>query len=175
MTKRKAEAPPPGGGFDVALGGILKGLGTLVGKLSELAETGRELSKSGEIHGLGPGREVKGVYGFTVKVGLGGEGVKVEPFGNIRRDEESGRPVVQEVTEPAVDVFEESDHTLVVAEMPGIGTEDVRLEVTDDLLTITAERGKKKYRKEVLLPGSFPREKMRVSCTNGVLEIRCVK
>lgn len=170
MTKRKAET-----GLDGALGGILKGLGGLVEKLGELAEAGGELSKSGEIHGLGPDREAKGVYGFTVKVGLGGEGVKVEPFGNIRRDEESGRPVVQEVTEPAVDVFEESDHTLVVAEMPGIGVENVRLEVTGDLLTITAERGKKKYRKEVLLPGSFPREKMRVSCTNGVLEIRCVK
>ncbi len=170
MTKRQAET-----GLDVALGGILKGLGGLVEKLGELAEAGGELSKSGEIHGLGPDREAKGVYGFTVKVGLGGEGVKVEPFGNIRRDEESGRSVVQEVTEPAADVFEESDHTLVVAEMPGIGAEDVRLEVTGDLLTITAERGKKKYRKEVLLPGSFPREKMQVSCTNGVLEIRCVK
>ena len=170
MTKRQAET-----GLDGALGGILKGLGGLVEKLGELAEAGGELSKSGEIHGLGPDREAKGVYGFTVKVGLGGEGVKVEPFGNIRRDEESGRPVVQEVTEPAVDVFEESDHTLVVAEMPGVGAEDVRLEVTDDLLTITAERGKKKYRKEVLLPGSFPREKMQVSCANGVLEIRCVK
>ena len=59
--------------------------------------------------------------------------------------------------------------------MPGIGADDVHLDVTDDLLTITAERGKKKYRKEVLLPESFPREKMRVSCTNGVLEIRCGK
>jgi HSP20 family protein len=170
MTKRKAET-----GLDGALGGILKGLGGLVEKLGELAEAGGELSKSGEIHGLGSDRAAKGVYGFTVKVGLGGEGVKVEPFGNIRRDEESGRPVVQEVTEPAADVFEESDHTLVVAEMPGIGADDVRLEVTDHLLTVTAERGKKKYRKEVLLPGSFPRDKMRVSCTNGVLEIRCVK
>ena len=170
MTQRNTET-----GLDVALGGILKGLGGLVEKLGELAEAGGELSKSGEIQGLGPDRAAKGVYGFTVKVGLGGEGVKVEPFGNIRRDEESGRPVVQEVTEPAVDVFEESDHTLVVAEMPGIGAEAVHLEVTDDLLTITAARGKKKYRKEVLLPGSFPREKMRVSCTNGVLEIRCVK
>ena len=175
MSKRKKAEAPAEGGFDLALGGILKGLGGLVEKLGELADAGGELSKSGEIHGLGPDREAKGVYGFTVKVGLGGEGVKVEPFGNIRRDEESGRPVVQEVTEPAADVFEESDHTLVVAEMPGIGAEDVRLDVTDDLLTIRAERGKKKYRKEVLLPGSFPREKMRVSCTNGVLEIRCVK
>lgn len=173
MAKRKGKGEPSEGGFDVGLGGILKGLGSLVEKLGELAETGREFSKTGEIQG--PGKEVKGIYGFTVKVGIGGEGVKVEPFGNIRRDEESGRSVVQEVREPAVDLFEERDHTLVVAEMPGIGAEDVRLEVKDDLLTITAEKGEKKYKKEVLLPGSFPREKMQVSCANGVLEVRCVK
>lgn len=175
MAKRKGKDRPPEGGVEGGLGGILRGLGSLVEKLGELAETGRELSKTGEILGTGPGKEIKGIYGFTVKVGIGGEGVKVEPFGNIRRDEESGRSVVQEVREPAVDVFEERDHTLVVAEMPGIGAEDVRLEVKDDLLTITAEKGEKKYKKEVLLPGSFPREKMQVSCANGVLEIRCVK
>ncbi len=175
MTKRKARGAAPAAGSDTGLAGILKGLGSLVEKLGDLAETGRELSKTGEIHGLGGSKEVKGVYGFTVKVGLGGEGVKVEPFGNIRRDEESGRSVVQEVIEPAVDVFEEDDHTLVVAELPGIGAKDVLIEAKDDLMTITAAKGKKKYRKEVLLPDSFPREKMQVSCINGVLEVRCVK
>jgi HSP20 family protein len=60
-----------------------------------------------------------------------------------------------------------------VAEMPGIGVEDVRLEVKDDLLTIYAEKGSKKYRKEVLLPRSYSRDKMLVSCNNGVLEIKC--
>lgn len=175
MVKRKGKGGPPEGAVDVGIGGILRGLGGLVEKLTELAEAGSELSRRGEIRGSGPAQEVKGIYGFTVKVGIGGEGVKVEPFGNIRRDEESGRPVVEEMREPAVDVFEESDHTLVVAEMPGIGAEDVRLEVNGDLLTIAAERGDKKYRKEVLLPGSFPREKMHVSCVNGVVEVRCVK
>ncbi len=175
MAKRNGKDRPPEGGAEAGLGGILRGLGNLVEKLGELAETGREFSKTGELREPGSGKEIRGIYGFTVKVGIGGEGVKVEPFGNIRRDEESGRSVVQEVREPAVDVFEERDHTLVVAEMPGIGAEDVRLEVKDDLLTITAEKGEKKYRKEVLLPGSFPRAKMQVSCANGVLEIRCVK
>lgn len=175
MVTRKGKGKPPEGGVETGLGGILRGLGGLVEKLADLAEAGGELSKGGEIRGPGAGKEIKGIYGFTVKVGIGGEGVKVEPFGNIRRDEESGRSVVQEVREPAVDVFEERDHILVVAEMPGIGAGDVRLEVKDDLLTITAEKGEKKYRKEVLLPGSVPREKMQVSCANGVLEIRCVK
>ena len=173
MKKLKPERPGAEPTIDLGLGGILKGLGNLVEKLGELAEAGREISKTGEISGLG--KDVKGVYGFTLKLGLGGEGTKVEPFGNIRRDERSGRPVVHEVIEPAVDVFEEADHALVVAEIPGIGPENVQLQVQDDLLVITAERGAKKYRKEVLLPDTFPRDKMKLSCTNGVLEIRCVK
>lgn len=153
----------------------MKGLADLVQKLGELAEKGEELSRTGEIHWKHKNKDLKGVCGFSVKVGLGGEGIKVEPFGNIRRDEKSGQPVVQEIREPVVDVFEEEDHTLVLAEMPGIGAEDVQLQVKDDLLTIYAERGDKKYRKEILLPGSYPREKMIISCNNGVLEIKCVK
>ena len=163
-TQRRAES---------GLGGILKGLGDLVEKLGELAESGREFSKTGEIRGSG--KELKGIYGFTVKVGLGEEGPTLEPFGNIRCDVDSGRTEVQEVREPMVDVFEEEDHLLVLAELPGIGKEDVRLEVKDDVLTISAERGDKKYRKEVLLPRNVSRERMQISCNNGILEIKCPK
>jgi HSP20 family protein len=161
------------GGMEAGLGGMLKGLGDLVEKLGELAETGQELSKTGEIHGSG--KEVRGIYGFTVKVGLGEEGPRIEPFGNIRRDAKSGKTEVQEVREPMVDVFEEGDHLLVLAELPGIGKEDVRIDLEDDVLTISAEKKDKKYRKEVLLPRSVSKEKMQVSCNNGILEIKCPK
>jgi HSP20 family protein len=170
MTKKHNEKTS-GGGFELGLGGMLKGFGDLVEKLGELAKAGEQLSQTGEIHG--PGKEVKGIYGFTVKVGLGDDGPRVEPFGNIRQDRESGRTVVQEVREPVVDVFEEEDHVLVLAEMPGVSAEDVKIAVEDDLLTISAERGDKKYRKEVLLPASTTREKTHVTCNNGVVEIRC--
>jgi HSP20 family protein len=152
MKKERTSRGGAGGG----LGGILKGLGDLVEK-------------------RGSGKELKGIYGFTVKVGLGNEGPTLEPFGNIRRDTKSGRTEVQEVREPMVDVFEEEDHLLVLAELPGIGKEDVRIDVKDDVLTISAERGDKKYRKEVLLPRSVSKEKMQVSCNIGILEIKCPK
>lgn len=153
--------------------GLFGGFADLVDKLSELAEKGEQLSRTGDIQWKGGEKGLKGVYGFSVKVGLGDKGVKVEPFGNIRKDEESGQTIVQEVREPVVDVFEEGDHTLVVAEMPGISTEDLQLDIKDDLLTIYAEKGDIKYRKEVLLPKSYPRDKMSVSCNNGILEIKC--
>jgi len=172
MTKKDSRKTSEGG-FELGLGGILKGLGDLVEKFGDLAETGERLSQTGEIHGAG--KELKGIYGFTVKVGLGDDRPRVEPFGNIRKDRESGHTVVQEVREPVVDVFEEEDHVLVVAEMPGVSVEDVHITVEDDLLTIMAERGDKKYRKEVLLPTSFARDKTQVACNNGVVEIKCMR
>jgi HSP20 family protein len=171
MTKKDGKRISEGG-FELGLGGILKGLGDLVEKLGDLSETG-EHSQTGEIHGAN--EDLKGIYGFTVKVGLGDDRPHVEPFGNIRKDRKSGHTVVQEVREPVVDVFEEEDHVLVVAEMPGVSAEDVKIAVEDNLLTITAARGDKKYRKEVPLPASCAREKMHVSCNNGVVEIKCVR
>ncbi len=159
----------------VELGGFLGGLTSLIEKLGELAEKGQELKEaqqSGEASGI------QGVYGFTIKTNIGGDrtgGVKVEPFGNVRKDERTGQATVQEVMEPPVDVFDEPDHVLVVAELPGIGPEDIHLELHDDILTIAAEHNQKKYRKEVLLPTSFSAESMTQSCRNGILEVKLAR
>jgi len=170
-AKRKSDEDSPLAG----VAGFLGGLTELVEKLGELADKGKELSGTGELSNLGLGKQLKGVYGFNVKVGLGEDKVNVEPFGNIRRDTRTGETVVQEVREPMVDMFEEDNHVLILVEMPGIGSDDLQLDVKDDVLTISAERKDKKYRKEVLLPGVFPRDKMVVSCNNGILEIKCAK
>ena len=163
----------PSSSEDSGFWGVFKGLADLIEKLDDLAEKGDQLKESGENHH----RDVKGDYGSSAKVGLGDKGdkeVKVEPFGNVRRDTESRDTAVQEIREPVVDVFEEKDHTLVVAEMPGVSNKDVNLEVKDDLLTISAQKKDKQYRKEILLPRNYPREKMIISCNNGILEIKCV-
>lgn len=168
MSKRKPTKPDERG--FMGLGGFLGGLGTLLEKLGELAEKGEELRRSGELHD--PEGKLKGIYGVSIKVGLGEEGMKVEPFGNVRKDEQTGKTVVDEVREPLVDIFEEPDHVLVLVEMPGVGAEDLQLELQDDILTVMAAKGQKKYRKEILLPTVFPTEKMSHTCRNGVLEVR---
>ncbi|MGB6064518.1 MAG: Hsp20/alpha crystallin family protein [Desulfomonilaceae bacterium] len=167
MAKKSKGTSSGGGG----LGGFLGGLTDLIEKLNELAETGKEMSGTGEIPNLG--KQFKGVYGFNVKVGLGDDKLEVEPFGNIKKDAESGKTVVQEIREPLVDIFEEEDHALIVVEMPGISAGDLKLDVKDDVLSISAQRGDKKYHKEVLLPKAVARENMAVSCNNGILEIKC--
>ena len=154
--------------------GILGGLTGLLDKLNELAEKGEELSKTGEFT-LDKEKDLKGMYGFSFKVGLGGDEVQVEPFGNVQRDEETGEAVVKEVREPPVDIFNEEDHILIVAEMPGVEAEDIKCELKDDILTISATQRDKKYRKEVLLPESCKADKLTVSCKNGIAEFNCPK
>jgi HSP20 family protein len=154
-------------------GGLLDGLNKLLENLSDLAETGRELRRTGQFEDKDG--NVRGVYGLNVRVGLGGDKVDVEPFGNVHRDQKSGRLTVEEVREPMVDVFDEADHVLVVAEMPGIAEKDVELELQDDVLTIRATSDQKRYEKEVLLPHRFELEAAQHTCRNGVLEIRLQK
>ncbi len=130
------------------LGGVLGGLGDLLEKLGELADKGQQLKESGS---FGDSEGLSGVYGFSIKTNLAEGrkgGVRVEPFGNVRKEKETGRVRVHEVAEPLIDIFEEADHTLVLAEMPGISIEDINVELNDDILTIQAERGPKKYYKE---------------------------
>ncbi len=172
MTKKSKEKSKSDSS-DSGLGGIFGGLADLIEKLGDLAETGKQLSGSGEFEPGGK-KEFKGVYGFNVRVGLGDKKVKVEPFGNIKRDQKSGETFVQEVREPLVDIFEEEDHTLIVAEMPGISASDVKLSIHDDVLTIRAQRGDKRYLKEALLPKAYLIENIKISCNNGMLELKCV-
>ena len=155
-------------------GGFLGKLGSMMEKLVDLAETGQNLSQTGELKGLDPQGKLRGVYGFSIKTGIGNQGereVKIEPFGNIHR-QSSGDAVVEDIREPLVDVHEEEDHVLVLAEIPGVSKKDVQLELLDDHLTIRAQRGEKHYCKEVTLPQSFTQQDMRWECSNGILKIR---
>lgn len=156
------------------LGGFLGKLGGAVEKLVELAEAGKNLSQTGELKGLDPQGKLRGVYGFSIKTGIGNQGereLKIEPFGNVHR-EAAGDTAVEDLREPLVDIHEEEDHVLVLAEIPGVSKKDVQLELCGDRLTIRAQRGEKGYQKEIALPEKFPKENMRWECTNGILKIR---
>ncbi len=159
--------------FDLGLGGIFKGFSDIVEKLSDLAEKGEEFKKTGEIKGLD--KNVSGLFGISIKVGgLGIDNIKVEPFGNIHKDDE-GKVTVNEVREPIVDTFEEKDHILVVAEMPGVDEKDIHIDLKDDILQISAETSHKKYQKEILLKECFTNDEMVHSYKNGILEIKLMK
>jgi HSP20 family protein len=159
-------------GVDIGLGGIFKGLGDFINLVSEMVEAGEsEVTRTGEFKVKGLGDRGRGVYGFTVRTGIGGT-PRVERFGNIRSTEEG--PVVDEVREPLVDVFDEGETVLVVAELPGVAEEEITVEVKDDVLTLETA-GERKYAREVLLPCSVDAATMKKAHKNGVLELRLNK
>lgn len=162
--------------IELGLGGLFKGLESIadmVGKLAESDSSEIRRETTEEFKGPG-GKDVKAVYGVSVRTAAGGK-PKVETFGNVHEREEGQAPVVDEVREPMVDVFEEADHILVVAEMPGVGEDDVHYELQGDLLTLTAESGDRKYYKELLLPEAIPDAEVEVAYRNGVLELKIWK
>jgi HSP20 family protein len=173
----------PGGAARKATGGESR-FSSIIGGLTDQAErrgdiSGKRetISKNGEFTFSTKEGGAKGVYGFRLRTGLGGkeDAIKVEPFGNIRKDQKTGAAVVQEIHEPLVDVFEDTNATTLIAEMPGVGPSDIRIEVRDDVLTVSAEKGEKKYRKEILLSHAPIKEKITVTCNNGIVTIRCEK
>jgi len=159
------------GEFDFGLGGLLKGIGNFFDFVSRMAEEGKEeISRTGEIKD--PSGKARAIYGFTIRMGLGGQPA-VEQFENICRTEAGA--VVAEVREPIVDVFDEKDFVLVLAELPGVEEGDIHLEVKDDILNLTAEGEDTKYSKEVLLPAVVDADTMESTYKNGVLEIKLRK
>ena len=151
-----------------SLGGLLKGFGNLVELAGELAEKGEALKKQGEFHSkTASGKEIRGMYGFTVST-LAGKPV-VRPFGNVRRTPQG--PVVEEVRQPYVDVFDEKEQVKVIAELPGVSEESVHLDLKEGVLTVSAEDGDRKYRQEVALPSNIKKESMEHTFRNGILEV----
>jgi len=158
-------------GFDLGLGGIFKGIGSLLELAAELAEkVPTEVSREGQA-GTGD-KGFNAVYGFSVRVGGGGKPT-VQHFGNVR--EAAKGPVVDDVREPMVDTFDEGEFIRVIAEMPGVDGTDIKYDLKEDVLIISGEKGDRKYYKELLLPSAIDAQKTTHSSNNGILEMKLWK
>ena len=158
----------------LSIGGLFNGIEKLVDLASDLKEAGGEIKKEGEIDLSHLKKGMKGVFGFSVKSGIGGEGKPVvEPFGNIKKTPKG--PVVEEDREPITDVFDEKEEIVVIAEMPGISEESISLDLKGDILEIKAVSKDRKYHKEVLLPTAVKPKTLTSSYNNGILEVKVKK
>lgn len=171
--KGKDERPNIGFGIGaLGLGGLFKGIENLIDLAAKLKETGGEINKEGEIDLSNLKEGMKGVFGFSIKTAMGGKPV-VESFGNVKKT--SHGPAVEEEREPIIDVFDEDKEIRIYAEMPGVNQEDIKLDLKEDILDISAQTGDRKYHKEILLPSKVQADTMNSSYNNGILEIKVKK
>lgn len=101
------------------------------------------------------------------------------------------RPGAGLLRAPAVDVFEEGNNVVVKAEIPGAAKDDIEVNVTDSLLTISGHKERKdevredkyyrcersygSFSRSVELPGEVQAGKATATFSDGVLEIRLPK
>jgi len=121
------------------------------------------------------------VYGYSMTVGPDGK-PKIREFGNVKptlKPEAFGtsRPSlsVKEEREPLVDVIPQDNEIQIIAELPGVEKNDIKLHGTENTLTIAVETPKRKYFKEVQMPTEIDPKKAKTTYKNGVLEITVPK
>ena len=117
------------------------------------------------------------VYGYSVKIGPDGRPI-IREFGNIKPGlGGEGQPPLnlQEQREPLVDIVEEDESVKIIAELPGVAKDDIRLYATERTLTIDVDTPDRKYRKELELPVEVDETSARSTYRNGVLETALTK
>ena len=112
------------------------------------------------------------VWGWSVTIGPDGKPV-IREFGNVKR--EGLKPGIRVEREPLVDVFSEDGVVKVVAELPGVEKQDIKLHATPKTLTISVDTPQRKYYKELELPAEIDPKTAKAVYKNGVLEVTLKK
>ena len=115
------------------------------------------------------------MYGFNVNIGPNGK-PRVDSFGNIKQ-KPSGKPKVNTSREPLIEINEEADQLIVIAEMPGVIKDEVEIKATSHSLTISTKSDSlgKKYYKEIELPAAINSDYAKARLQNGILEVKLKK
>jgi HSP20 family protein len=110
-------------------------------------------------------------YGYQVNVGPDGK-PHVREFGNVKPTKRGTFELASR--EPFVDTLvDDKENSLkVVAEMPGIQKEDIKLEATEKSLIIKAENKDRNYSTEVPLNIPIEASSAKASYNNGILEVK---
>ena len=111
-------------------------------------------------------------YGYQVTIGPDGK-PHVREFGNIRP---SAKGLIEQagVRAPLVDsAVDQKQNTLrVTAEMPGVTKQDIRVNISEDHVSIRAEKGEKKYHTDVPVNVALDDASAKATYANGILELK---
>lgn len=115
--------------------------------------------------------------GFNVNFSPNGK-PHVSSFGNIRtKPDKPNEASVEEQREPLVEVAEEENNIIVIAEMPGVTKQEIELKATSRSLTIQTKNNEfgRNYYKEIDLPAAINSEYAKARYQNGILEVKLKK
>jgi HSP20 family protein len=122
------------------------------------------------------------VYGYSMTIGPDGK-PQIREFGNVKPSLKPEAPFgprrsrvdIKEEREPLVDVISADSEVKVVAEVPGVDKNSIKLYATEKTLTISVDAPERKYYKEVDLPTSVNPKTAKSMYKNGVLEVTLTK
>ncbi|MEM3161937.1 MAG: Hsp20/alpha crystallin family protein [Candidatus Bathyarchaeia archaeon] len=77
--------------------------------------------------------------------------------------------------EPLIDVFQDNEGIVVVAELKGFKRENIKVHVDKRRLILSASASGRGYYKSLNLPNAVIPESIRITYKNGVLEVRLKK
>jgi HSP20 family protein len=111
-------------------------------------------------------------YGYQITTGPDGR-PHVREFGNMRPSTK-GLIAPTETREPLVDTsIDEKENTLIItAEMPGVTKQDIKVSVSEDYVSIHAEKGDKKYHTDVPVDIQLDDKLAKATYANGILELK---
>lgn len=112
------------------------------------------------------------VYGFSISAGPEGK-PKIRRFGDLKKDQRKSQ--IKEERPLLVDVLEEGEEVVVVAEFPGVNKRDIDLKASEEKLTIHVDNLQRKYRRVLSLPAEVNPKKADTSYKNGVLQVKFKK
>ena len=111
-------------------------------------------------------------YGYQITVGPDGK-PHVKEFGNVKP---AAKGLVEQsgLREPLVDaaVDEKENRLVITAEMPGVTKQDIKVNVSENSVTIHAEKGDKKYHTEIPSGSALDDKSAKATYANGILELK---
>ena len=135
------------------------------------------------------GSNIKGpfVFGFNMNMDKNGK-VRFNPIGNIKPKRSDGQESeseseikpdmeISESRDPVIDLFEENENVTIIAEMPGVSKEEIKMEFEDDTLILSARNDdtQKNYYSKVKLPCKINSKEAKARFVNGILELKIKK
>ncbi len=111
------------------------------------------------------------VYGFSISIDPNGK-PRIQEFGNIRPKGE--KTLISDKREPLIDIINNEDEIIIIAEIPGVSKEDIKLNVSENSLIISVLNNRKYY-KELNFEEKIDPNSIQTSYKNGVLQVKLKK